>query len=1159
MAPPLRIARGAQHAKTDASEDVLSGNYAIAQLTAEETVVRVEAEHGPESVETARALDSLVQALVDNGKASAPRTLVLAERALSLKERNVGGSELDVAVSLDNLGAVHAERGEFKQALSFHVRALSIRRREIPGAEAVADSLDLAALSMTYLERFRDAKSAIDESLRIRETQPDNLPLPLARTLRIAALVHRYDGNYAAALQILNRALEIRHRLSPEDPETALAMQLQGDLSFLTGDISAARETWSGVLTSEVRILGPEHPRLVAVERRLALAARAFGDRAEERRFLEGGLHVAERSLAPCSLEFPILLGDLASFLVYDGDYGRAQKLYERARSAHETCFGANSTETATVIHNQANLAARIGDFAQAERFHERAIAVWTNALGGNHPYVARGLDALAEVLATRGDSRRALALYQRALLIRRGAFGDEHPDVAWTMVNLARVSFKSGNLAEARGYVDRAIDIYHRVGVSDEPDHLALVLELRARIEERLGTYAVARATLEEALTAREKIFGKEHTLAATTRAEIATVDFVLGFDERSLDAALSAERVGREHLRSTIRYLPERQALAYTERRPKGLDLALSLLAAGRTSERALVFDNVIRARSVILDELAARARSTSAVDPETAVLTASLIGARQRFANLMLRSSGEGEPVPRSMFEAARQQKEDAERALAERSAAFRDELARRELGLSEVRAALPDQAALIAFVEFDRTIVNDRKSSNLRVSLGEEPLRRDRRPSYIAFVARSATDDVSVVPLGQAADIDNLVAEWRRETIGVVEATSAADAERSYRAMGAALRRRVWDPLREHLKGAKTVFVVPDGMLSLVSFAALPIGQAKYLIHEGPVIHYLSAERDLVSNPKPSTATRGLLAVGGAAFNDASVFARTSSRPFTPLAAKVNADDVLAQARSTSLETLRAGCGSLQTMQFTPLAGTRREVRDVAALWMAGSPAQVLEGRDASEQAFKREAPGHRVLHLATHGFFLGNDCTPAGAATRSVGALTTGQTKAASRPAQPNRPNAALAENPLLMSGLALAGANRRAAAGPDEDDGILTAEEVSALNLEGVEWAVLSACDTGLGEVKAGEGVFGLRRAFQVAGVRTVIMSLWPVDDQATRVWMRALYQGRLQQRLSTAEAMHNASLSVLRERRARHQSTHPFYWAAFVAAGDWR
>ena len=118
---------------------------------------------------------------------------------------------------------------------------------------------------------------------------------------------------------------------------------------------------------------------------------------------------------------------------------------------------------------------------------------------------------------------------------------------------------------------------------------------------------------------------------------------------------------------------------------------------------------------------------------------------------------------------------------------------------------------------------------------------------------------------------------------------------------------------------------------------------------------------------------------------------------------------------------------------------------------------------------------------------------------------------------------------------------------------------MLTAEEVAALNLGGVEGAVLSGCDTGVGEVRSGEGVFGLRRAFQVAGARTVIRSLWAVEDQVTRQWMSTLYDGRLTKKLSTVDAVRGASLGVLQQRRTKGLSTHPFYWAAFVAAGDWR
>ena len=142
----------------------------------------------------------------------------------------------------------------------------------------------------------------------------------------------------------------------------------------------------------------------------------------------------------------------------------------------------------------------------------------------------------------------------------------------------------------------------------------------------------------------------------------------------------------------------------------------------------------------------------------------------------------------------------------------------------------------------------------------------------------------------------------------------------------------------------------------------------------------------------------------------------------------------------------------------------------------------------------------------MLHLATHGFFLGGDCAPAAGPTRGLKVVE-------EKPAAPKNTGYV---SPLLLSGLALAGANQRASASATEEDGILTAEEIAGLDLTGVEWAVLSACDTGVGEIQAGEGVFGLRRAMQLAGVHTLVMSLWPVDDEATRAWMTALYRARL-------------------------------------------
>jgi CHAT domain-containing protein len=324
---------------------------------------------------------------------------------------------------------------------------------------------------------------------------------------------------------------------------------------------------------------------------------------------------------------------------------------------------------------------------------------------------------------------------------------------------------------------------------------------------------------------------------------------------------------------------------------------------------------------------------------------------------------------------------------------------------------------------------------------------------------------------------------------------------------------------------------------------VNFAALPVGETRYLIETGPLIHYLSAERDLVRTATEN-ANGSLLALGSPAFDDTRAFGA-----LTPEAG------VGARPAGQVFRGNRPDCATFESMRFAPLPDSAREAQEIVALWKKASAkpnapqsagsVRYLNGPAATEGAFKREAPGKRVLHLATHGFFLDGRC-------------------ASMLEARGEQTPAALAadvteENPMLLSGLVLAGANHRQAAGKDEEDGVVTAEEIAAMDLNSVEWAVLSACDTGAGPVKAGEGVFGLRRAFQVAGARTIIMSLWAVEDQSARRWMTALYEARFAKGLNTAQAVHQASVRMLNERRAKGQSTHPFYWAGFVAAGDWR
>jgi CHAT domain-containing protein len=593
------------------------------------------------------------------------------------------------------------------------------------------------------------------------------------------------------------------------------------------------------------------------------------------------------------------------------------------------------------------------------------------------------------------------------------------------------------------------------------------------------------------------------------------------------ALDAALRAEEIGRAHLRLTARTLSEREALRYASVRTKGLDVALSLAGRdpggmGAAGRRA--WDALVRSRALVLDEMAARQRTAAGTsDPEVAELEGRLQRARERLAKLVVRGPGGAAPGEhRRAIDRARQEKEDAERALAEKSAAFRQAEAEARLGLEEVAGALAPGSGFVAYVRFDRTPAP--------VPPGV--------PSYMAFVMRAGEKEPAVVPLGAAAEIESSISRWKERTAreAVAEDRPSREIEAAYRQAGDLLRQRVWDPVAVHLGSAARVFVVPDGGLNLVDLAALPTGESGYLAETGPLIHYLSAERDLVSSGVERAGGTGILALGGPDFDAGAPVVRRSGG---------------GGAGAPYWQPFRGAlpsCGDFASLRFETLRSAPREAEEVAGIWRRRAGARgvdALEGAAASESAFKRLAPGKQVLHLATHGFFLGGRCASAAASSRAGSLALAGEEDL----------EIAAGESPLLLSGLALAGANRRAAAGPGEEDGILTAEEIAALDLRGVEWAVLSACDTGVGEVTAGEGVLGLRRAFAVAGARTVIMSLWSVDDRTARRWMQVLYEGRWVKGLTTAEAVRAADLELLRARREKHASTHPYYWAGFIAA----
>jgi CHAT domain-containing protein len=382
---------------------------------------------------------------------------------------------------------------------------------------------------------------------------------------------------------------------------------------------------------------------------------------------------------------------------------------------------------------------------------------------------------------------------------------------------------------------------------------------------------------------------------------------------------------------------------------------------------------------------------------------------------------------------------------------------------------------------------------------KVAVEKVDPQRTITPSYLALVLRRDTEKIRVFDLGPAKPIDDLVAAMRKAVDREANSGGLGSAlnERVYRESALALRKTIWDPLTEARSGARLVLVVPDRTLNLIPFASLPDGNG-YLADRDTVIHVLSSERDALPSA-PAARKVGLMVLGGPAFDRKPI---ASANP-------------VARGAPT--------CADLNQLRFSPLPGAAQEAADISAewkRWVAGEPQSLLTGPAATTDAFIHAAERARVLHIATHAFLLDKSCGNG---------------------------------NPLLDSGLVFAGADS------ERESAILTSQQIASLNLHGVDWAVLSACNTGNGPLGDGEGVLGLERAFRVAGARSIVMALWPVEDDMTRQYVRSLYRNHLELHRSTAESAWLAARAILASRRAAGQSTHPWYWAGMVASGAWQ
>ena len=712
-----------------------------------------------------------------------------------------------------------------------------------------------------------------------------------------------------------------------------------------------------------------------------------------------------------------------------EGDLTRAIGAGEKAWALATTTSGMSELQMSEISHNLGELYRLAGRFDLADAACRRAIRIREKLLGPAHPLLGNSLETLAKIQDQTEDLDAAENTYARVISIRRANRGAAEPQLAETLADYAALLLRRENLEACSASFREAREIFERLGNTDTWYYCALLTN-EASASKRAGNWDEAERLNLQALAIYRKIHGDNDSRSASVLVNLAEL-------YREQGKLADSERVHQ------ILDRIERQAGHVTfELRQRRGNRGLLRADQGRYQE---AFEDLLKAAA--FDDHWLGDVFTFASQKQMLNQMRSVIGHAYALLSLLLQRFADQPDATRFAHTLILRRKAIVQDSLAAARRSSEAGAAKLSLSLETVDGesvanALPDGTALVEYFKY------------APYRFGSYPAKGEERwgaPKYLALVIRRDTDLIPPLDLGEASEIDEIVMGFRRTVTDARDFAASSEHETSLAERdeaNKALRRRVFEPLAEALKGINRLYVAPDSELSLAPFEILLMDNERYLI-DNFTISYLSSGRDVLGSREavPQAAASPLV----------------MAHPNYDLSRDGPSGRGGAQPRSS-----RPGAPSVGP--FGPLKETREEGIKIGA--MLG--VEPLLDNDAVEGALKH-VHGPRVLHIATHGFFLPSRSDPR---------------ERAEEPS-PDR-------DAMRRSGLALAGANTFWKGGDlpeDAGDGVLYAEDVTILDLVGTQLVVLSACDTARGEVRAGEGIFGLRRAFVLAGARTLVMS----------------------------------------------------------------
>jgi CHAT domain-containing protein len=1106
--------------------------------------------------------------------------LPLLEECLSMREKSIDSSDFELVDILSDLAVVYSALAEYDKAVGVQERALEISKEHYGPDHENVDRM------RERLMRFYQGKMAYDRieqmyqiALAEKERKYGLKSIELVDDMIQLAQNYRMMGKDGEAETLLQEAVAIRKDILGSDhPKVADVMNKMA-LFYMSSrafyDLVKAEHLARKAIAIKENALGQNHQDVAEMIDTLAIIMLSQRKSPNE---LEGlrkrSLAIKENVYGSESQKLYLPLLNLAQFYHFAANFDQAEAIYKRILSLK----GLKATDRASSLQILAGFYRQQGRIEDAIPLYINSIENIEHAYGSTSMILIGPLSVLSSLYQTlsmkedadkiqsridflTAESKKQSDMYEKAGEKRLSESeleqkkqleekysnikdlcskkeydaamkatveyldfkekiefygpGDSHlkkPLTALHLTTVAGIFHQHGGIAQAEILYRQAIE-YFDEGPPEIVPFVSFPLDGLAGLLYSSGNFKGAKEPCERLVDFYQKGSDPGAFKLSYYLNTLGFIDCILGNYNNAQLYFKNASDLENKVVLKVMGFAPQRQKLSYMSGLKNQTDAILSLTSLKFSDNQIAVQDavNLQLFRKGIILEIAKNSQEALIYsdNAEAAGLFKALSDTRRQLSDHFFSTK----KMSNQKLSEIDARIEDLESKLSQvsRTVALRQKILNPDY--ESVIKALPANSVML---EFAKTKMLNLKAQN--------PGEFWRPPHYIVFILRSNDqNNISIVDLGKAEEIETAISRFKHKILNLEEMKGKDEIPEAID-----LYKMAFQPLEQKLAGVTNIFISPDGELNLIPFEVFQKPNGRFLI-EDYIFNYVSAGRDILSFGIAEAKGMGTLLIGDPDFN---------------------MDEMDDTAKESHLKDLRIAVQEnlvLSGYNFERLPGTKAEIEEIQDL-IGKENTISYSGRDARKEVLE-QMTSPRILHLATHAFFLNdidyNQYSGLFPAMRGVGGITSLEMELGQKTPEIKIPN------PLLRSGIVLAGANSSVY------NGILTSEEILNLKLHDTEMVVLSACDTGVGTVEKGEGVFGLRRAFTQAGARGIVMSMWSIPDQETMELMTEFYKNITFKKMKKNEALRQAALHEMNIVKDRYGNRNPLFWGGFVYVGE--